>query len=158
MAEGTSQPTEELRSRHEVEAPLIDAAVSRPYWFKFSRFAQLHGQGKLTDTAYETGCFWRADYELVCTLTMPQPALDRIPAKSSNGWSPPALVLEAQRRLRLSRGIIGDWERLLIDVLVEDRSWRSLAKLYRRREQTLVDNTVTLIDALEPVYADVHAA
>jgi hypothetical protein len=153
MLEGTAQPTEELRGRHEVEAPLIDGAVRRPYWFKFSRFAQLHGQGKLTDTAYETGCCWRADYELVCTLTMQQPALDRIPAKGSNGWSPPSSVLEAQRRLRQAATIVGEWDRLLIDVLVEDRSWRSLAKIYRRKDLALQEAVVTLVVALEPVYA-----
>jgi hypothetical protein len=154
MLEGTSQPTEELQRRHVVEAPVIDGAARRPYWFKLTRFAQLLGQDKITDAAYETGCCWRADYERVCTLTMPQPALDRIPAKGGAGWEPPQSILDAERRLRHARAIVTPaWERLLIDVLVEDRSWRSLGKLYRRKPDVMQETFIKLISALEMVYA-----
>jgi hypothetical protein len=154
MLEGTAQPTEELQRRHEVEAPLIDAAVRRPHWLVYLRFEQLLDQGKIDDTTYAAGCGWRSDYELVATLTMPTPALDRVPGGGSGSWCPPSLVLDAQGRLREVRAIVGEWERLLIDVLVEDRSWRSLAKLYARKETTLKDNLVALVTALEPVYAN----
>ena len=151
----TSKPTAELQRRHAVQAPQVDGAARRPFWFKLSRVAQMHHQGKLTDQLYSVACYWRSDFELVATLTMPQPALDRIPGGGSGNFCPPSLILDAQRRLRQAGAIIPSaWGRLLIDVLVDDLSWRSLEKIWGRSTATLQNNLVTLLVAVEPVYAN----
>jgi hypothetical protein len=155
MLEGTAQPPDELQRRHEVEAPLIDGAVLRPFWRLLPRFDQLYTAQRITDAGYKAGCCWRHDYVLVNTLTMPQPALDRIPGGGGGSWCPPFLILESQRRLRESRAIVNDdgWA-LLIFVLTEDRSWRSLAQLYESKAEAVQDAFILLINALEPVYAN----
>lgn len=152
MGETTARPTGEFARRHMVQPPVIDREHRRPFWFVSSRFARLHGRGLLGGDAFEAACRWREDYERAHGL--PPPALERVPG--SAGWDRDVsdAVIDAQARLSRALDAVGPygWV-LLIAVVIEDTSWRVLAKRYGERTAAVQDRFVATAERLEPVYA-----
>lgn len=148
----TTQPTPAFRQRHAIEAPKIDARTRRPYWLVISRFGRLYTAGRINHASMEAGRMWREDCERVSGRSPPQ--FSGLPAGITPGARTPGDdQLDAQARLRVARDKLGaDAVALLTRVIIEDKSWRSLAKQHRVTTRTLQNAFSETLDQLAELY------
>jgi len=150
---GTRPTAESLRHRAAVVPPHVDGTHKRPYWTAQTRIGHLHAQGQLEDTSYEAACRFRTDFEREGRMNTAVYTRVVSFGTSGAGTLPTEDQVEASARLDECRALLAEPERwLLRKVLIEDASWRSLAKTLGVTTTTVKERVRIAVKKLESVY------
>jgi hypothetical protein len=145
---GPGAPTSEFRSRYNVEPPRIDEGAFRPGWLVKSRLLGLYETGQIDRYQYEAALWWRQAIERIGRIPI-QKWRVRVDGSSRPGEGMTEAVINTATALRSSALAIGPRRcALLLDSVVQDRSWRELGRQLGIDKKTVQVRVVEAIGAL----------
>lgn len=150
----SARPTAEFTRHHAILPPRIDTRVRRSGWTVLTRFRRLYDARRITSAAYEAGRRWRNDVE--CVSREPAPAFAGLPAGQVGSRIPGQDQVDAAARLRRVARAVENAAvlELLTAVIVEDTSWRVLARRHAVKPRTVQDAFIVALGLLTELYDD----
>jgi hypothetical protein len=124
----SNAPTAELRSRHDILPPQVDADAFRPGWMVRSRALALVENKLISGQEYQTVLWWRRAAEQLGRMPS-QKWLARVDGSSRPDDGMTEAVLAAANAFRASVLALGQRRvGLLLAVIIQDRSWHDVGR------------------------------
>jgi len=151
----SNAPLPELRHHHDVDAPQVDAHAFRQGWRIRTRLDALLADRRITPAEWQAAVEYRdlaATARGIRTLGL----LGRLHTASDREAGVIAR-LDAETRVRASERRIGRLATaLIVACVVEDLSWREIARRIGRTHETARNWTTLAVRALGAVWTDVR--
>jgi len=143
----SNRPSAAYRQHHDVDAPRIDRRSFRQAWRVRSRLDALLADGRITRDQWQACVDYRDTAAIARGISVPWPFLVRIGSGSRDARM--VARLDAETRLRRVEAAIGALATaLVVACVVEDLSWREIARRTGRTHETVRDWTIMAIAAL----------